>query len=279
MTAFTDYLAAKKSVDDRALNAHVWQTMTSAVTALPAPRILELGAGIGTMVERLLASGLVGEGHIHALDNQAANIAAARKRLATSAESEAISFEAVDLHDFAARSAEIGQWDVVVAHALLDLLDIEDALPRILALLRPSGYFYFTINFDGATIFQPTIDPALDAQIEALYHRTMDERVTDGRVSGDSQSGRHLFGHLRRAGATVLAAGSSDWVVFAGAEGYPAEEAAFLRFIVATVEGALTGHPDLDAEAFAAWVAQRQRQIDSGELVYIAHQIDFFGQV
>src|SRR5260370_37157508 len=54
------YLAAKKSVDDRALNWQVWQRL---VTALPRAtpqqplRILEVGAGIGNMVERLGAWG------------------------------------------------------------------------------------------------------------------------------------------------------------------------------------------------------------------------------
>jgi hypothetical protein len=30
---------------------------------------------------------------------------------------------------------------------------------------------------------------------------------------------------------------------------------------------------------FADWIRRRQEQIMNGELVYIAHQIDFFGRV
>jgi hypothetical protein len=37
----------------------------------------------------------------------------------------------------------------------------------------------------------------------------MYESMTDGRPSVYSQSGRHVFGHLRQAGAESLAAGSS----------------------------------------------------------------------
>ena len=51
------YLAAKKSVDDRALNWQVWQHLVAALprATLEQPlRILEVGAGIGSMVERLL---------------------------------------------------------------------------------------------------------------------------------------------------------------------------------------------------------------------------------
>ena len=77
----------------------------------------------------------------------------------------------------------------------------------------------------------------------------------------------------------VLAAGGSDWVVFAGANGYPADEAYFLHDIIRTIDLVLTGHPHLDAECLGAWVAQRHAQIEQGALVYIAHQLDVLGRM
>ncbi len=77
---------------------------------------------------------------------------------------------------------------------------------RAFSVLKPGGMFYFTINFDGATLFQPEISPYLDAKIESLYHRTMDERVTNGKPSGDSRTGRHFFHHARMARAEILEA-------------------------------------------------------------------------
>ena len=56
------YLAAKKSVDDRALNWQVWQRLVAALpraTPQQPLRILEVGAGIGSMVERLLAGNVL----------------------------------------------------------------------------------------------------------------------------------------------------------------------------------------------------------------------------
>ena len=87
--------------------------------------------------------------------------------------------------------------------------------------MLPAGSSTFSLNFDGATILEPPIDPDLDALIEALYHRTMDTRRCRGRPSGSSRTGRRLFGHLKEAGARLIAAGSSDWVVFPGPDGYP----------------------------------------------------------
>ena len=77
----------------------------------------------------------------------------------------------------------------------------------------------------------------------------------------------------------VLAAGGSDWVVFAGANCYPADEAYFLHDIIHTIDLVLTGHPHLDAERLGAWVAQRHAQIEQGTRVYIAHQLDVLGHI
>lgn len=277
--SFTRYLAAKKTVDDRALNGQVWQAVAAAVTAEKASRVLEVGAGIGTMVERLVARGVLGQGLYTAIDTIPANIAIAHTRLQHLSPTIQLELEAIDLFDFVAREQGRRQWDLLIAHAFLDLMDIPATLPCLFSLLRPGGLFYFTINFDGATILQPAIDAAFDAHIERLFHRTMDERMTAGKASGDSQSGRHLFHYLRQAEAQILAVGSSDWVVFAGEAGYPDDEAYFLHFIIETMRQALAGQPELDNGRFAQWIGQRHDQIEAGELVYIAHQLDFFGRL
>lgn len=275
--SFIRYLDSKTSVDDRALNAHVWQTLLQNWPANRPVRVLEVGGGIGTMAQRLHTRGVLRPPARYTLvDEQLANIAEATRRLAPLTDIE-WDVEAADIFDFAARRG--GRiWDVLIAHAVLDLFALDKAVPRLLACLRPGGVFYFTINFDGVTAFQPEIDRALDDRIEALYHRTMDERLTNGQPSGDSRAGRHLIPLLRQVGAQVLAAGASDWVVLADPHGhYPADEAYFLRFILDTVRGALTGHPDLDPGALARWLAVREAQRARGELVYLAHQLDVVG--
>lgn len=301
--SFMRYLAAKRAIDDRALNRCVWGSLVNALPPVSSGepfRILEVGAGIGTMVERAWEWGLLqGEVVYTALDADPASVAEARRRLPRWAAGRGIAvtggedgpllfrdgtrqvtvrLKAADFFDFATRDRDQPVWDLIIAHAFLDLVDIPSTLPLLFGLLRPAGLFYFTLNFDGLTIFEPALDPFLDAQIEALYHETMDRRVVDGRPSGDSRSGRRLFGHLAAAGAHILDAGSSDWVVFPRAGGYAADEAYFLHFIVHTIHSALTDHPALDPERFSAWIEQRHAQIERGELAYIAHQLDFVGR-
>jgi SAM-dependent methyltransferase len=278
--SFPRYLAAKKSVDDRALNKEVKEMLAQLVpmhTADQPLRVLEVGAGIGTMIERLLDWKIFSHAVYTAVDLEPANIAAAQERLAPGPNVQ-VNLEANDIFNFGDRESGQRTWDLLVAHAFLDLIHVPAALPLLFSLLQPKGLFYFSLNFDGATILQPEIDPVFDALVEALYHRTMDERMTNGKLSGDSQTGRHLFHQLQTTGAEILAAGSSDWVVYAGKDGYPGDEAYFLHFIVETIHRALFSHPDLDQERFASWIAQRQAQIEAGDLVYIAHQLDFVGR-
>ena len=300
---FTRYLASKRTVDDRALNRQVWQTLADAVVAELPPdrplRVLEVGAGIGTMVERCVEWGLFTDSGFcrcpqagganalvvdyTAIDSEESNIEVARRQLAhltSGGESGLrVRLQTANLYDFAARRENRHRFDLIIAHALLDLLHLPTALPSLLQMVRPAGLFYFSINFDGATLFVPEVDPGLDGRIEALYHRSMDTRMTDGQPSGDSRTGRRLFHALRGCGAEVLAAGSSDWVVHPVGGGYPADEAYFLGCILHFVEATLRGHPELDGSEFEDWLSIRRRQVDRGELVYVAHQLDYCGRV
>jgi len=252
------------------------------------------------MVERLVEWGLLQQATYTAIDADHEAIAEHRRRLPTwmaahgfnvqedsltqqrfwrSGYEIVVETEAIDLQRFVGRIQGGRAWDLLIAHAVLDLLDIPTTLPSLLALLRPGGLLYCSMVFDGATILQPEIDPELDVQIEALYHQTMDQRRIAGHLSGDSCSGRHVFAHLRALGAEILGAGSSDWIIFAGLRGYPADEAYFLHFIIHSIGTALRGHPQLDPGRLTQWVAQRQAQIETGSLVYIAHQLDVLGRV
>ena len=294
-TDFPRYLASKKTIDDRALYQGAWNEVVDRLDSFRDINILEVGGGIGTMIERLLEQDTLFHVNYTLIDEQPENIAAAGERLAKWGEDHGfevgwlgdrlaltsghvtlhIDFLAEDLFDFLARRPTDQRYDLLIAHAFLDLVDIPVTLPRLFETIKSGGHFYFTINFDGETIFEPAVPN--DAEIMAAYHRTMDERITNDVLSGDSRAGRHLFGHLCDAGGEILKAGSSDWVVFGDESGYPADEAYFLHFIVDTVRGAVEGK--ITPRQIESWASARHAQIESGALVYIAHQLDFFGRV
>src|ERR1700752_2942305 len=66
---YARYLAAKTTVDDRALNRPVLAELRRLMPA-GAPRVLEVGAGLGTMVARLMDWGVVGAGEYILLDTE-----------------------------------------------------------------------------------------------------------------------------------------------------------------------------------------------------------------
>lgn len=289
--SFPHYLLSKQSVDDRALNRTVLDALKVNLPAAPM-RIIEVGAGIGTMLTRLLRWELVAKTNYILVDEMAQNIESAREWIPQWAVESGLSverieqdqlrvfdqtrdihirFERADVFDFIQKNSEPA--DLLIAHAFLDLLPMPESMPKLLSLTK--NLAWLTINFDGVTSLEPTIDLVLDEQIERLYHLTMDERPT----GGDSRAGRHLFSHLQKANAQVLAAGASDWVVHSVNGKYPADEAYFLNFILHFFEESLTGHAELDASAFASWIKERRAQIERGELVYIAHQMDFLAKV
>lgn len=284
--SFIRYLEAKRTVDDRALNALVWQTLGKALPVATAERplrVLEVGAGIGTMVERLVDQQVFDHTEYTALDENPLLIAELHRRLPRRIQrgksdigletfvGDALSFTTQDENKYA--------WDLLIAHAFLDLVDVPTAVPNLLTCLKPGSLFYFPIVFDGVTILQPEIDPIFDVYIEQLYHLTMDHRLHQGQPSGDSRTGRHLLSNLQRMNVALLAAGASDWVVYGGPSGYPADEAFFLHFIIHTIYTALRDHPELDLDRFSNWIAQRHAQIETGKLVFVAHQLDFLGRV
>jgi SAM-dependent methyltransferase len=291
-SGYARYLAAKTTVDDRALNRQVLADLRRLMPA-GAPRVLEIGAGLGTMVARLLDWGVVGGGEYVLLDADRELLDHSRRWLRDWAASRDVRVDVLpdglQVGDLRVRlvHAELGGYltaghaelaDVLIANAVLDLLEVPAVLPGLLRLLVPGGVYWFTINYDGETILEP--GHPLDGQVIGAYHRDMDARVRYDRPAGESRTGRHLFHHLRAAGAPALAAGSSDWVVYPAADGsYPADEAYFLRCILTTIRDALRHRPDwVEPARLAEWLAVRCRQLAAGDLVYLAHQLDFVGR-
>jgi SAM-dependent methyltransferase len=285
---FIRYLAAKRSVDDRALNRRVWDAMLAAARNPAAqaravssaiaggPRVLELGGGIGTMVERVTEESRLLPSSWTMIDEQPALIARARERLAGKAP---FPLELIATSLDAYLAAPFQPFDLVIANAFLDLLDPPRALPRMTGLCRPGGLFLFSITFDGITVFEPEIDRALDTSIVELYHRTMDERVSGGKRSGDSRCGRHLLSLLPQCGCSIMAAGSSDWIVYPSSGQYAADERFFLGCILGFFEESLSARPEMDRPTLHTWLRTRREQLARAELVFMAHQLDVLASV
>lgn len=273
MVDFTRYLNAKRSVDDRALNRRVWHRLRTEIATGggPALRVVDVGAGIATGAERMRDWELVTKStrvYYTAVEPRAELVEELTRRLQSmSHEDFEADFMGETLEAFAGKRDHAERFDLVVAHALVDLLDLSSSLDALVGLARPGGLIYLPITFDGETAFEPSREE--DDLVLSAYHRTM-------TGPGSARTGRRLFHALRSHPVDVLEMGSSDWIVHPMGDRYAEDEAFFLRFILATIEGAVA---DLVEPALlAAWMAARSRQVDEAELVYSAHQLDVLGR-
>jgi hypothetical protein len=285
------YLAAKKSIDDRALNHHVWETLRQALaqdTGRDQMTILEIGAGIGTMLERIIERGLLtGPATYVATDSDAGQLRAARNylskwaqqrghalswsgeyhcRLRTAEADVAVVLNPASVEKLAARPDALGPFHLLIAHAVLDLVDFPALLPQLLQQLKENGLAYLTGNFDGETVFLPECDK--EPEIIRQYHASMEMRLT-----GASHTGRRLLTFLQRPGLELMAAGSSDWVIHPRNTGYAMAETYFLHAIIETVERELakkTGPPP----GLDAWARLRHQQVEAGRLSFLARHLD-----
>lgn len=291
---FQRYLLAKRTVDDRALDRRLIGTLRERLAARAADtdgplRVVELGAGIGTMLTRFLDWDVLPAGEIQytAVDIQSENVARIPDYLRDWAADRAVSVAenplVVDSGDRQVRVEPVqaeavayadgdGGCDLLVGAALLDILD-RDGLSTLLGTLSPGGLYYFPITFDGATRFRPS-QPA-DRAVERHYHDHM-----DAKQGGDSRAGGDVLARLQRPDSVTLSAvAGSDWIVRPVDGGYPAEEAYFLRYILDTIEDAVSEMAGPEFEELDAWLRRRREQVAAAELLYHTHQLDFLGRV
>ncbi|PKO16881.1 MAG: hypothetical protein CVU39_06590 [Chloroflexi bacterium HGW-Chloroflexi-10] len=295
LSDFGHYLAAKKSVDDRALNPTVFQQMIEQLQKKENNVVLEIGAGIGTMLVRWLERIPDLRVDYTLMDVSVENIESAYWWISDYARQNAylvqqeddllilsksgchvrVCFLIGDVYDL--DTIEDHSLDGVVANAFFDLVNPDTVLPEIYRKVVANGWLYASINFDGETIFIPEL--AEDQFILELYHRSMDERMVNNANSAGRFSGRKLYTAFQHSGAKICAMGASDWVVFPQQNQYALDEAYFLHFILQFFAQSVLPVGDLSQETLMNWLSTRHEQIKCGELTFITHQLDYLVEI
>lgn len=293
---FQRYLAAKRPVDDRALDRRVLEELQTALAQRASAvdgelQVLEVGAGIGTMLTRFLEWDVLPPGEIRytAVDLESENVDALATHCQEWATDRAVSVTDTDplvverdegrvevrtaVADASAYAADhAGEFDLLVGAAFLDIFDF-DSLATLLGALSSGGVYYFPIIFDGATRFLPA-HPA-DDRVLGAYHAHMDQKP-----GGTSQAGQAVIERLQALqGTTLSAVAGSDWFVRPVDGAYPDDEGYFLSYILDTVEDAVGEMPDTDSTVLSEWLDVRRAQRSAAELSYLTHQLDVCGRV
>jgi hypothetical protein len=251
VTDHAAYLDAKRALDDRSLSREVLDRFAAELP--PEPEILEVGAGTGTMVERLVDWDVIDGGRWTAVDAHEAALSAGEARIGGAVGDVDVEFRVADAFEFADEAAAGGErFDAVVGCAFFDVVD---AAPAVDAFAEVAPVAYAPITYDGETRFGPP-DPDDEAVLDR-YHRHMRE-FRSGGPDGAAALARE---------ATVIAEGPSPWAI---EPPYESGERTVLAHLLDTVEGAV-GETGYDA---GDWAARRREALGDGRLRYEAANRD-----
>ncbi len=291
---FIRYLAVKRDIDDRSLSQSVWRKLRRRLRQADRWRpldVIEMGGGIGTMFARTLDWALTPHMQYTLIEANSDCLAECESRLkhlpyismgpenrfhgqAPSGVAFALEMSCADIYAVIDDPNMFNRWDLVMAHAVMDLVNIPETLYGFQRLLRPGGLLYLTLNYDGLSCFLPQWETEFEEMLVSRYHHSMDHRVIEGRRSGSSRSGRQLIMHLLSAKLPLIAVGNSDWIVLPQQGGYTGGEAFFLEFIVQTIQRQLQQDSAVDQPKLARWAKRRMCQIAAGELIFMARNLD-----
>lgn len=289
--SFARYLRAKESIDDAALHRPTLERFRTELDRLAdrsanPMRIVDVGAGIGSMCRRLLRWDVLPDNATYVVldaDPETVRIGCETTREWVEASDREATWESEQrlylpdsattvrfVADDAFRHLKGQTYDVLLGHAFADLIDLPDALPALLEGVDSEGVCYFPITFDGQTAFRPSDDEATTRAIIDAYHRTMN--LDDG----SAQFGRVLLDAVVDSEAELLSAGGSDWVV---APPYDGQQAYFLHHILHFVEESVGGDvidgvDALDENAVRRWVDAKHKAVEAEELTYLAQNMD-----
>ena len=293
---FQDYLEAKYAVDEESLHKRTFHRFTDLLSAVDSPRVLDIGTGTGAMIHRLLSLPLKGDPAIIGLDIDSTNLQRAKMLIGTElrqmggeVSEDGLGIESIHrgqklavellrgdfLSEALRKTLGATGFHCITAHAILDLLPLDDAVAFVSELLVPGGLFYTTINYDGVTSLLPSFsDREFEKELLATYNRSMDERESGGKSVGGSRTGFEVFDVITRHGLAVEGFGASDWSLFPWEGRYADGEARFLRSIIETMHAEGLKHPHLDGSGLEQWRSERLDLVKRSGLALIVHQTD-----
>jgi SAM-dependent methyltransferase len=292
--SFADFLKAKFALDERSLNREVRGAFLEALHSLPEIQCLDVGAGTCATLRRLLNSGLTAPLSLTALDSDPGLLDIARQEaegwlralgldpridagaIRTQGERPAaIRFAADAVKDH--RPDQL--YNVITAHAFLDLTPLPQALRRFAAWLQPGGYLYASLNYDGDTALLPVYeDAAFEARLLGHYNHTMERRRVDGQATGGAYCGRRLHGLLPEYGFDILVHGSSDWNIAPVLGEYRDGDSVCLKALLEMIHGEGQRSGLFCQDRLDRWHDDRLRLLQQQRLELTIRQLDLLAR-
>ena len=266
-----EWLAARRPYDEAALDPGAVDLIRTWAAELPrerAPVVVDLGSGTGAGIQRvrrwLTPREIVG----YAVDNDAELLERATPRIGCRPSVPVVGdlLEPLD----ARGGPPDGTVDLVVGHALADLVPLDRLAARARALVRPGGLVHIALAYDGLTAFSPVSDADLEAAILAAFHLHMDRPAQFTAEYGGSRAGRRLGPALAAAGLQIVTDAPSIWQVRAD---HGVSGCRVLTRLIQFVVEAAREVGTVSAHELARWERDRQAALVAGELtVQVGHR-------
>ncbi|MPZ44024.1 MAG: methyltransferase domain-containing protein [Betaproteobacteria bacterium] len=287
--SFADFLAAKYPLDERSVNPSVRSAWMRGLQDMPVLDCLDVGAGTGATVRRMLewrpsrpwCLTLLECNHdlierartdtLRLLTERGCRPAWRGDRLESEDGRFAASFVACGLESYRPQS----RYDAIVAHAVMDLVPLAPALERFAQWLRPDGYLYAAINYDGQTELGPPYrDAAFESELAACYNASMEARKSNDESTGGARCGERLQALLPRHGFEIACAGRSDWHLRPIDGRYPDDDQACLAVLIGLIAKEAVESGRFDAGAVARWREDRLQHLEARQLELRARNCD-----
>lgn len=295
-SSIRNYFEERVSTDSDGVNQKIFGYLSSYVKKIESPVILDIGAGTGAVIRRMVKSAEIANPVFYGLDASRDLLDEARRQIAPLLERMGFAVKggdqviiatkdkrSVDVHlvtgDFfdekLQASLEKLPLSGITTHAFLDLVPIEPTVAIVARLLKKGGFFYSSINYNGATELFPFFeDRSFEERLLSTYNRSMDERRVDSQPAGGSRAGGLLYGAVADHGFKIAGFGSSDWSIFPWNGSYTPTEENFLNSLLLTIYEEGLRHSELDRYSLAAWYATRSESVEQKALALLTHQTD-----
>ena len=278
------YLKALQPVSARAQSDALYEQFLDALgtraAAVDRPlRLLEIGAGRGDQMQRVLADARA-RGlplRYEALEPNDANRAVAA-RLAASERQEG-STATIHSDAFLSFAASLSgpRYDAVIARSVLDLMPLLDALSCIDKITCTPCMLYAPLTFGMVTRLAPQVpDLSLGTEdkILSIYHST----ILDKTNLKNKDIPSHKIGSWSNDNNASVVMEASDWVISPSKKTYKNDEAYVIACILGFMYDEAISTSCIEKENLDAWWEARTRMLQQKRLIYTANQFDLLIQ-
>lgn len=253
MSGFSiDWLDLREDADRRARDndlleqARLWLVKKSSVAKTPL--VLDLGAGTGSTLRALTATGIQQKSLTWRLvDHDEELLSEAKRRHSAEHLMETCHADLTRITTLPMQDV-----DMVTASALFDLVSA-DFIQMLIKSLQPGTAVYAALNYDGATDWTPT--HPLDAVVLEAFNKDQRRDKGFGPALGPD-SGAHAKMLFTQAGFTVHSA-SSPWEL-------NGTDQLMASTLIDGIAAAVAQDPAIDRDELEEWIDFRQSNVATG---------------